>query len=297
MRLVTRADLDGLTSAVLITTMEKVDGIELCHPQDVTDKRIEITEQDILANLPYHSRCAKWFDHHELTESNEKPPAKFDGHWALAPSAARVVYDYYKSPKLVRYLKLLEETDRLDSASLRLDDIVIPKGWILLGYTIDSRTGLGAFKEYFMMLVDAIKRLPVADILALPEVKTRVDRYRKDNEEYLNLMHRSSRVDGNVVVTDLRNEAGALPAGNRFLIYTLYPECNVSLRVHWGPEHRFAVAAIGHNILNRTCKTNAGDLCARYGGGGHRGAGSAPLKAETADQDVADIIASLKAAG
>ncbi|MFN7973481.1 MAG: exopolyphosphatase [Acidobacteriota bacterium] len=297
MRIVTRADLDGLTSAVLITTMEHVETIELCHPQDVTDKRIEITENDVLANLPYHPRCAKWFDHHELTDSNERPPEKFDGRWALAPSAARVVFDYYKSPKLDPYKELLEETDRLDSASLRLDDIVTPKGWILLGYTIDSRTGLGAFKEYFMMLVDAIKKLTLEEILTLPDVKRRIDRYKKDNEQYMNLMHRTSRVDRNVIVTDLRNEEGSLPVGNRFLIYTLYPECNVSVRVHWGPERKFAVAAIGHNILNRTCKTNVGELCARYGGGGHKGAGSAPLKAETADRDIAAIIATLKTAG
>ena len=297
MRLVTRGDLDGLTCAVLITSVEEIDDIVLCHPQDITDKSIEITGDDILANLPYHPKCGKWFDHHELTTSNEKPPDSFDGNYRIAPSAARLVYEYYARPELEKHDHLVAETDRLDSATLNLSDIVRPEGWILLGYTIDSRTGLGAFKEYFLLLADLIKEKSVDEILAHPEVKPRVDRVLAENADYQRLIERTSRLDGNVVFTDLREEEGKLPAGNRFLIYTLFPECNVSLRVHWGPGKKFVVAAIGHNILNRNCKTNVGELCARYGGGGHRGAGTTPLQLDSVESDIEEIIRILKANG
>ena len=297
MRLVTRADLDGLTSAVLISSMEELDGIELCHPQDITDKRIEITSNDTLANLPYHPSCGRWFDHHELTESNEKPPESFDGRWGLAPSAARLVFEYYGEEKLARFSELVAETDRLDSATLNLSDIVNPQRYVLLGYTIDSRTGLGAFREYFMRLLDLLKEKSIEEILATPDVNEKVARVLSENAKYQKLVERTSRLDGNVVFTDLRNEPGPYPAGNRFLIYTLFPECNVSLRVHWGPERKFVVAAMGHNILNRNCQTNIGELCSRYGGGGHRGAGTTPLSPETADADIKEILGVLKANG
>jgi hypothetical protein len=145
---------------------------------------VAITKNDILANVPYHHECGKWFDHHELTDSNERPPSGFEGRHALAPSAARIVYDYYASPKLDKYRELIDETDRLDSAHLNLSDIVNPKGWILLGYTIDSRTGLGAFKEYFMQLLEWIKEKPIEEILGLPDVKSKIDRVLRENASY-----------------------------------------------------------------------------------------------------------------
>jgi hypothetical protein len=297
MRLVTRADLDGLTCAVLITSSEPIESIELIHPQDITDKRIDITGRDILANVPYHPSCGKWFDHHELTSSNERPPADFDGRYSLAPSAARNVLDYYGPEKLARYRDLVDETDRLDGALLELGDIVNPRGWILLGYTLDSRTGLGAFKDYFLKLLELIKTRPLSEILEEPEVRGRIERVLSENAAYQGLVERTSRLDGNVVVTDLRDEPPPYPAGNRFLIYTLFPECNVSLRLHWGPERKFLVAALGHNILNRNCRTNIGQLCSRYGGGGHKGAGTAPLSPATAEHDIAEILRILKENG
>ena len=159
MRLVTRGDLDGLTSAVIITMKERIDEIALVHPQDITDKVFEIRSDDILANVPYHPACGVWFDHHLLTASNEKPPPGFAGRHALAPSAARVVYDYYlekhpNDPDLTRFARLVDETDRLDGAQLTPADVDNPQDYILLGYTIDSRTGLGGFEGYFKTLVD-----------------------------------------------------------------------------------------------------------------------------------------------
>jgi len=301
MRLVTRADLDGLASAVIITMKEPIDELLLVHPQDITDKRIEIRGDDVLANLPYHPNAAKWFDHHLLTDSNEKPPAQFDGRYRVAPSAARLVYEYYTEkdpddPALQRLANLVDETDRLDAAQLTPDDVESPQGYILLGYTIDSRTGLGNFEEYFRQLVAWLRTSTIEEILEQPEVKRRVDRIRNEQEEFRSLLQRNSFQINNVVVTDLR-EIERVPAGNRFLVYSLFPDANVSLRVHWGPSHDTVVAAVGHSIFNRTCKTSVGELMSRYGGGGHRGAGTCILPIDKAAEAIDEILYELQAAG
>ena len=294
MRLVTRADLDGLTSAVIITLKEPIDEIVLVHPQEITDKRVEIKPGDIMANIPYHPNAGKWFDHHLLTPSNEKPPEVFDGKYAIAPSAARLVYEYYtdKYPgdsDLARLAELVDETDRLDAARLTPDDVERPQRYILLGYTIDSRTGLGSFHEYFVKLVEWLKTKTIDEIIEQPEVKHRADRIRNEQEEFRRILTRNSFQLSNVVVTDLR-EIDHLPAGNRFLVYSLFPQANVSLRVHWGPAHRSVVAAVGHSIFNRTCNTSVGDLMSRYGGGGHRGAGTCILPLENAADAIDEIL-------
>ena len=301
MRLVTRADLDGLASAAIITMKEPIDELLLVHPQDVTDKRIEIRGDDILANLPYHPNAAKWFDHHLLTDSNEKPPAEFEGRYRVAPSAARLVYEYYTEkypddPALQRLATLVDETDRLDAAQLTPDDVENPQGYILLGYTIDSRTGLGNFEEYFRQLVAWLRTSTIEEILQQPEVRRRVDRIRNEQEEFRSLLQRNSFQIGNVVVTDLR-EIERVPAGNRFLVYSLFPDANVSLRVHWGRSHQSVVAAVGHSIFNRTCKTSVGELMSRYGGGGHRGAGTCILPIDKAADAIEEILFELQANG
>ncbi|HEX2123131.1 MAG TPA: exopolyphosphatase [Thermoanaerobaculia bacterium] len=301
MRLVTRGDLDGLTSAVIITMKESIDDILLVHPQEITDKAVEITPNDILANVPYDPRCGIWFDHHLLTDSNEKPPENFEGRYRVAPSAARLVYEYYLEkhpgdPDLLRLERLVDETDRLDAALLTPDDVENPRDYILLGYTIDSRTGLGGFDEYFLELVDWLKTKSIQEVLAMPEVRERIERIRTDQTEFKHLLSRNSFQINNVVVTDLR-EIERLPAGNRFLVYTLFPEANVSLRVHWGPRADSVVAAVGHSIFNRTCKTSVGELMSRYGGGGHRGAGTCVLPLEKAADAIDEILFELQANG
>jgi nanoRNase/pAp phosphatase (c-di-AMP/oligoRNAs hydrolase) len=301
MRLVTRGDLDGLTSAVIITLKEPIDEIALIHPQDITDKKVEIRPDDILANVPYHPNCGMWFDHHLLTDSNEKPPPNFKGRYRVAPSAARLVYEYYlekypNDPDLLRLSKLVDETDRLDAAQLTPQDVDQPRDYILLGYTIDSRTGLGGFENYFKKLVEWLKAMPIESVLEQPEVKERIDRIRNEQEDFRRLLQRNSFQLSNVVVTDLR-EIERLPAGNRFLIYTLFPDTNVSLRVHWGPSHNSVIAAVGHSIFNRTCKTSIGELMSRYGGGGHRGAGTCVLPLEKAADAIDEILFELQANG
>lgn len=298
MRLVTRGDLDGLTCAVLITTCEEIGEIQLAHPQDISERRLFITGDDILANLPYQGGCGKWFDHHLLTNANQRPPENFEGRYGLAPSAARVVYEYYvgSHPEIKSHELLLSETDRLDSAQLTIDDVVDPKDYILLGYTLDPRTGLGAFQDYFQMLVDAIKARPISEILKLPEVEERVQKIREHDARFRELTLERSRLDGNVVFTDFR-DVNPLPVGNRFIVYTLFQPANVSVRVHWGPSREHVACAVGHSIFNRTCRTAVGELLALYGGGGHRGAGTCLLPASNADALIEEIIATLKQNG
>jgi hypothetical protein len=293
MRLVTRGDLDGVTSAVLLSTMEKIDSIELIHPQDITDKKFEITGNDIMANLPYFPGCAMWFDHHELTESNEEPPLYFKGSHRIAPSVSRVIYDYYSSDKLKKYEHLVMETDRFDSAHLTKEDITEPKGVILLGFTIDARSSIGRFKEYFVNLVEWLKSMPVEDVLSKPAVVERVKLLKENSITFLNVLKQNSKQDGNVVITDFRS-IDKVPIGNRFLVYTLFPDTNVSVRIQWGPEKKFVAVTLGHNIFNRTSRANCGQICSDFGGGGHKGAAACIIKSEKADQQVAEIIKRLK---
>ncbi len=301
MRLVTRGDLDGLTSAVIITMKESVDDILLVHPQDITDKTVEIGPDDILANVPYDPRCGLWFDHHLLTDSNEKPPENFKGRYRIAPSAARLVYEYYlekspEDPDLLRLERLVDETDRLDAALLTPDDVEHPRDYILLGYTIDSRTGLGSFDEYFRKPVKWLKTMSIGEVLAQPEVRERIEKIRSYQTVFKELISPNSYQLNTVVVTDLR-EIARLPAGNRFLVYSLFPDANVSLRVHWGPRHDSVIAAVGHSIFNRTCNTSVGELMSKYGGGGHRGAGTCVLPLDRAADAIDEILFELQANG
>ncbi len=293
MRLVTRGDLDGLTSAVLITEMEPVESIWLIHPQDITDKQFIVRSDDIFANLPYHPECGMWFDHHVLTDSNEKPPPEFKGMYRRAPSTARVIFEYYNNPKLNRFEKLIAETDRMDSATLTMDDVLDPKEYVLLGFTVDPRTGLGRFEDYFLSLVKALKDFTIEEVLEMPEVQSRVDLIRLQWEDFKSITTKNSRMEKNVVVTDFR-DVDPIPVGNRFLVYTLFPEANVSIRIHWGPMKQHVAVVVGHAIFNRTCNVNIGELMSEYGGGGHQGAGSALLWEESAEESIKEIIAKLQ---
>jgi hypothetical protein len=297
MRLVTRGDLDGLTCAVLLSVNEEIDSIALIHPQDISDGRAEIGPDDIIANLPYHPACALWFDHHLHTATPNVPPEGFRGVFAEAPSAARLVYEYYGGEEAMpQFGELVYQTDRLDSAQLSPDDVLNPRGYIKLGFTIDGRTGLGTFERYFLHLVDLLKAgTPIEEVLEDPQVKRRCQIIESENEHFCQALRNHSKVEGNVVFTDFR-DLDHTPVGNRFLVYALFPEINVSARVHWGPNRSFPMLLLGHSIFRRTCKTNVGELAARYGGGGHRGAGSIPLLDEP-DQQIRMIVGELKANG
>jgi hypothetical protein len=297
MRLVTRGDLDGLTCAVLLSLNEEIDSVSLIHPQEISDGKADIRPGDIIANLPYHPGCAMWFDHHLHTATPNVPPEAFRGAFAEAPSAARLVYEYFGGEEAMpEFAELVRETDRLDSANLTPADVLDPQAYIKVGFTIDGRSGFGTFEKYFLHLVDLLKaRTPIAGILEDPAVKRRCDLLESENERFCQELRSHSRVEGNVVITDFRDLDHA-PIGNRFLVYALYPEVNVSVRVHWGPHRAFPMLLLGHSIFRRTCRTNLGELAARYGGGGHRGAASIPLISEP-DQQIQMVVGELKANG
>jgi hypothetical protein len=300
MRLVTRGDLDGLTCSVLITSVERIDAIELVHPQQLTEGRFEVRGGDVLANLPYHPLCTMWFDHHELVEVNPMPAAAFQGRYGLAPSTARLVYDYYvekRGPRVFeRYGELLEGTDRLDSANLTLNDVLYPKRVILLGFTIDSRTGLGNFRDYFLFLGMALRSMPLDDVLKTPQVVERVERMKAEDEKFRAALVACSRLEANVVVTDFRALA-EIPVGNRFLVYTLFPDATVSVRLQWGPGREVVMATVGHNIFDRSSWCDVGQTMSLFGGGGHRGAGSCPLPPDDGDETLRLLIKELKRQG
>lgn len=297
MRILTRGDMDGMTSALLLTLVEQIGEIRFAHPKDVQDGKVPADKDDIVVNLPFVPGCGMWFDHHVSEDHKLDSIGKFAGRFAVAPSCARVIYDHYRDQKAKFdvYKELLEATDRLDAAQLTVDDVARPTGWILLGLTLDPRTGLGPeFQKYFRWLVEYIKEVPVAKILSHPEVKKRTDRVLAEQEEFKTLLQKHSKMDGDVVVTDMRGVKNA-PVGNRFLVFTLFPKSNVEMRIFHGKGAEYTVVAVGHSIFNRTCKVNIGEFLATYGGGGHKGAGTAQLPHAKAEQQVKEILARLKA--
>lgn len=295
MRLITRADLDGLTSAILLQEVEAIEEVDFAHPKDVQDGKVSISENDVLANLPFDERAGLWFDHH-LSQSDASWNPNMRGAYEIAPSAARVIADHYKSPKFERFHDLLDATDRLDAAQLTREDVNDPKGWILVGYTLDPRSGLGAFKDYFRHLMGLAKEKTVDEILKDEKVKVHVDRLKREEEAFKKHLLASSRLESNVVVTDVRGQKD-LPSGNRFLIYELFPDANVSMRLADGRGGEFTSIQIGHSIFNRNCKTSIGDLMADYGGGGHFGAGTCQPPAAEAQGVIDKIFATLKENG
>jgi len=295
MRIITRGDLDGLTSSALITSVEQIDAMELVHPKDMQDGRVNVTGSDIIVNLPYHPACGMWFDHHQGIEGGPAP-TNYKGRYGVAPSASRLVFEHYSErfPALEKFGELVSETDRIDSAQLTLEDILRPKRYVLLSYTLDPRTGLGGpFRSYFAHLLNWIKVQPINEVLRMPEVKERTDSILANEKKFERELKRHSKLDGNVVITDFRRLAER-PVGNRFLVYALYPEANVWANVFRAHDPNLVVISLGHSILNRTCTVDVGQLLAGYGGGGHRGAGTCQVAKTKAARVMKEIIEVLK---
>lgn len=293
MHIMTRGDMDGMTGSVFLTIAEDIREIRFAHPKDVQDGLVPAGPDVIVVNLPHVAGCGMWFDHHVSEEKKLAEIGEFKGSFKVAPSVARVIYDHYKHPEFENHLELLEATDRLDSAHLTPEEVSNPTGWILLGLTLDPRTGLGPeFQKYFRWLVEYCKEVPIEKILNHYEVKKRVERVLKERDEFLDVLKKNSRVEDNVIITDFRGFR-VEPVGNRFLVYTLYPDAQVEARLFNG-KGGTVVVALGRAIFNRTLKTNLGDLLATYGGGGHQGAGTAQLAPEKADEQITEILTRLK---
>jgi hypothetical protein len=293
MRLVTRCDLDGLACAVLIGLNEEIDEILLTHPQEIADGKVDIGPNDIIANLPFRPNCGLWFDHH-LHTAGVAPTEPFKGVFGRAPSAARLVFEYYGGlTTMAAFEHLVIETDRFDSANLDLDDILDPQGYILLGFTLDARSGLGRAGEYFMTVRELLaEETAIGRVLEHPEVEERCRRLAAEDTELHTALEAHSHAEGNVLVTDFRH-LDQVPVGNRFLVFALFPQINVAMRIQQDEGHPFVMVSLGHSVLNPTCRVNLGELAARYGGGGHHGAASIQLDGD-ADTQLRGIVAELR---
>ncbi|AGL18428.1 exopolyphosphatase-like protein [Actinoplanes sp. N902-109] len=302
-RLVTRSDFDGLVCAVLLRVLDMIDDITFVHPKDVQDGVVEITDRDILTNLPYDGRAFQVFDHHHsetLRNEGDRSNHIIDPD---APSAARVIYDHFGGPRRFTEVPddLMRAVDQADSADYTLDDILNPQGWTLLNFLMDSRTGLGRFREFrisnyqlMMLLIDAcLQMASVDEILQLKDVAERADMYRDCSAMFVEQLHRVSRVEDDVVVVDLREEE-TIMAGNRFMIYALYPQARVSVHVIWGRAKLNTVFACGKSILDRTSPVDIGAVMLRYGGGGHLAAGTCQVPHEDSDRVEREIVDALK---
>ncbi|MDP8209103.1 MAG: hypothetical protein P9L92_20740 [Candidatus Electryonea clarkiae] len=294
MRLLTRADLDGVVCAAMIMEHEDVSEIVFTHPKDMQDGLIEVQKGDGISNLPFHPNAGLWFDHHDKAEEVEEMPEGVRGRVDVAKSAARLVYEYYAAQDLHKYEDMLEETDRLDSATLTMEDVLDPGGWILLGYTLDPRTGLGGFRDYSMEVIEAIKEGKTIDeILEMPSVQGRVNRYFADGEIFKKALMECTTEDGNVSITDFR-PLDKTPTGNRFLVFALFPDSDVNVRIYRHRDASKIMVAAGKSIFIRTHPGHIGKLMADYEGGGLRGAGTCPVNASTAEQSIQEIVNKLK---
>ncbi len=298
MRLITRGDADGLACAVFLSITEKFDSIIFAHPKDMQDSKIDVMQNDIICNLPYHPDCNLWFDHHISEENRDEKVevGKFKGKFGLAPSTARLVYEYYNNSKLKKFEDFLLAVDKIDSAQLDKSDVTNPKGWILLMMSLDPRTSLGDFEHYFFELVEWIKKYPLKKILKQPEVQLRCDYVLSDLDQLKEALLKYTTLENNVIVIDFR-DLKLIPMGNRFYEYILFPEGNISIRLFWGKDKHKIICAAGHSIFKRDSKTNIGLLLKKYGGGGLRGAGTCQLDPETADKQIAEIIEHIKKDG
>jgi len=301
-RLVTRSDFDGLVCAVLLRHLDLIDEIAFVHPKDVQDGAVEITGRDILTNLPYAPAAHLVFDHHHSETLRTGGDAANHVIRPGAPSAARVVHAHYGGAARFPAVpdELMEAVDRADSADYGLDDILAPSGWTLLNFVMDSRTGLGRFRDFrisnyqlMMQLIDACLDHPSPQaILALPDVAERVALYRAQQEDFTAQLRRVARRHHDVVVLDLRDEE-VIHAGNRFMVYALFPWARVSVHVMWGRERRNTVLAAGRSILDRSSPADIGAVMLGHGGGGHEAAGTCQVPHERAEDVLAEVLEDL----
>ncbi len=304
-RLVTRSDFDGLVCAVLLNELDMIDEIKFVHPKDMQDGKVEISDRDITTNLPYVPGVKLAFDHH--SSETVRNPGERPEHiiYPDAPSAARVVYEHFggKNKFPASFTDMMAAVDKADAAQFSREEVLHPKGWVLLNYLMDARTGLGRFRDFrisnYQLMMDLIKYCHnhgIDDILALPDVKERVELYFEHEPRAEEQIQRCTTVRKNLAILDLRNEE-TIYATNRFMIYALFPDTNISIHVMWGLQKQNTVFATGKSILNRTSKTNIGELMLQYGGGGHENAGTCQVANDQAAAKLEEIAAKINADG
>ncbi|GMO34475.1 MAG: exopolyphosphatase [Termitinemataceae bacterium] len=301
MRLITRSDFDGLACGALLEALGMIDDWLFVHPKDIQDGKITATKDDIVANVPYIKGCGLWFDHHSSETERLGSAVSYAGVSKKAPSCAHVIYEYYGGEaKLGKFAEMIKYVDKMDSGDLTVDEILHPEGWVLLGFIADPRTGLGRFRDFKISNLDLMKQLsnetldkPISEILLLPDVKERVTVYKEQDELFKKMVKDHAKVEGRVVLVDLRG-IETINAGNRFLLYTLFPDQNISVWVVDGRKNVNTVITVGYSIINKTASVDVGSLMLKYGGGGHHQVGTCQVDCAQTDRIISEIISQVK---
>ena len=302
MRLITRSDFDGLACGALLEYLGLVDDWLFVHPKDIQDGLVKATKNDILANVPYIDGCGLWFDHHSSEEERLGKDVKFEGVSRQAPSCARVIYEYYGgADKLGKFTEMIKYVDKMDSADLSADEIMNPNGWVLLGFLVDPRTGLGRIRNFTISNLDLMKKLtrdniftkPIEEILEISDVKERIDVYFEQHTKFIEMVKKHAKIEGNAIFADMRDVEN-IYAGNRFLLYTLFPDQNISVWVVDGKQKVNTVITVGYSVINRSATVDVGSLMLKYGGGGHKAVGTCQVPYEDTDKIIAEIISAVK---
>jgi len=300
MRIITRSDFDGLSCGAILESLGIVDEWHFVHPKDVQDGLVEASKNDVVVNLPYIEGCGLWFDHHSSEAERLGMNVKFEGFSKKAPSCARVIYEYYGGDaKLGKFAEMIRFVDKVDSADLSVDEILHPTGWVLLGFIADPRTGLGRFRNFTISNFDLMKKIAdsipsksIGEILELSDVRERVKVYNEQTELFIGMIKTNARTDGNAIILDLRGKE--IYAGNRFILYTLYPGQNISITVVDGRRNINCVITAGYSVINKTAEVDIGSLMLKYGGGGHRRAGTCQVAVENSDKVISEIIEAVR---
>ena len=300
MRLVTRSDFDGLVCGALLLEAGIIDSWKFAHPKDLQDGIVEINENDCLANVPFVEGCGLWFDHHSSEHERLALSGKYKGESRIAPSCARIIYEYYGgAERFPQFGDIMDAVDHVDSGNLTIDDVMNPKGWVLIGFLMDPRTGLGRWRDFTISNYQLMEKLLVAcrtmtteEILAMPDIVERINVYNEQTDKFVEMIKAHTKVEGNVIISDLRG-VDPIYTGNRFMIYALYPEQNISAWIVSGKGGKGCSAAVGYSILNRSSDVNVGSLMLKYNGGGHKAVGTCQFSDENMETELPKMLAEL----
>ncbi|MEG2775150.1 MAG: exopolyphosphatase [Acetivibrio sp.] len=300
MRLVTRSDFDGLVCAALLKEAGIIDNWKFAHPKDLQDGLIEVTEDDCLANVPFVEGCGLWFDHHSSEYLRNELKGKYKGESRITPSCARIIYEYYGGKeKFPHFTEMMIAVDKVDAGNLTIEEIQHPEGWILIGYLMDPRTGLGRWRNFTISnyqlmekLIDACRTMSTTEILNLPDMKERIEIYYEQTEKFMKMIEAHTEIKKEVIISDLRG-VDPIYSGNRFLIYSMYPEQNISAWIVNGKGGQGCSVAVGYSILKKTSHIDVGNLMLKYGGGGHKAVGTCQFSNEEMDTKVPQLMKEL----
>ena len=297
MRLITRSDFDGLVCGALLKEAGIIDHWKFAHPKDLQDGLVEVNEDDCLANVPFVEGCGLWFDHHSSEFERNQLEGKYKGESRITPSCARIIYEYYGGEeRFSHFNEMLAAVDKVDSGNLTIGEIQNPEGWILIGFLMDPRTGLGRWRNFTISnyqlmekLIDACRTMSTDEILNLSDVQERIEVYFEQTAKFKEMVNKYTRTDGDVIISDLRG-VDPIYTGNRFLIYSMYPKQNISAWIVSGKGGLGCSVAVGYSVLNRTSNIDVGSLMLKYGGGGHKAVGTCQFKDEEIEAKLPKLL-------